>query len=94
MSHLKLKERSTVYLHLSIDNFEPDIMYADKSRKGEYYKVRMVPATLTQFYFSVNRLPQIRTDIRNVNANQREIPQLKILEEKGEPIPWKLNQIL
>ena len=83
-----------VFLHLSIDNFDPDVMFLDKGHHGEYYKVRMVPATTSYFYFSVDGLPQIRTDIDNINADMAKVPQLKCIEEKGGTIPWKLNEML
>lgn len=93
-SHLKLKEKATVLLHLSIDNFQPDIMYPDKENPGEYYKVRMVPATTSYFYFSVNELPQIRTDIENFISDAEKVPALKMLEKTNSPMPWKLNKML
>lgn len=94
MPHLKPKEKSDVFLHLSVDNFEPDIMYPDKSKPGEYYKVRMVPATNIPFYFSLDGVPRFRTDLNTVVANAEEVPQLKIADENGLTLPWKLNMLL
>jgi hypothetical protein len=91
LAHLKLKEKAEVFLHLNIDNFEPDIMYPDKQHPGIYYKVRMVPATAGFFYYSIDNTAQIRTDIESVDANFDKIPQLIIAEHKGMSIPWKLN---
>ncbi|CAI2369640.1 unnamed protein product [Moneuplotes crassus] len=93
-SHLKIKEKSTVLLHLSVDNFEPDIMYPDRNNPGEYYKVRMVPALNVYFYFSVNELPQIRTDIKSIASDLHKVPKLKEIEKRNATMPWKINTML
>jgi hypothetical protein len=92
LSHLKLKEKAEVFLHLNIDNFEPDIMYADNKKPGVYYKVRMVPANLVTFFFSIDNFAQIRSDIDIVDADFVTYPQLRMAEDKGIIIPWKLNK--
>ncbi|CAI2364389.1 unnamed protein product [Moneuplotes crassus] len=92
--HIKLKEKATVLLHLGIDNFEPDIMYPDKDNPGEYYKVRMVPATDTYFYFTVDELPQVRTDIDTIACDSSKIPRIEKIEERNATMPWKVNAML
>ena len=72
IQNVKLKDKWEVFLHLSIDNFEPDIMFSDKSKPGEFYKVRMVPATSISHYFSIENLPRIRTDIETIAPNEND----------------------
>ena len=74
-----------------MDNFEPDIMYPDKENEGEYYKVRMVPATQVQYYFSIGGISRFRVDENCIDANPKNDHKLRMIEEKGESIPWKLN---
>lgn len=91
---IKIKEKDNVFLHLRVDNFEPDIMYRDKSNPGEYYKVRMVPAMNIQFYFTINGIPMFRQDLNLINTNPKQDSLLRDLEAKGQNIPWKVNLLL
>jgi len=94
LSHIKLNSKVEVFLHLKIDNFDPDIMYPDKNTPGEFYKVRMVPATNIPFYFSCEGVSRFRNDLQIINADLRIVPELKIAEQKGISVPWKLNMLL
>jgi hypothetical protein len=91
---MKLKDKAEVYLHLKIDNFEPDIMYPEKNNHSEYFKVRMVPAKNLEFFYSSEGVPRFRTDLPEVNADTSKIPELKRADEKGMSIPWNLNVLL
>ena len=73
MPNFKLKDKWEVFLHLSVDNYEPDIMFQDKSKSGEFYKVRMVPATDISFYFSIENIPRTRTDIESILPSEGNI---------------------
>ena len=83
-----------MFIHLRVDDFRPDIMFRDKSKVGEHFKVRMVPATNIQFYFSLNGIPLFRQDIEVQNTNPKEDKLLRDLEVRGQTVPWKVNLLL
>jgi len=47
------KEGDSVYVHLSIENYEPDEMTPDK--KNVYTLIRMIPPGELKYYFSINK---------------------------------------
>ncbi len=47
-----MDDNTLVYIHLSSDNYEPDLMEKD-DLTGEYTLLRMVPPGEVKYYFSI-----------------------------------------
>lgn len=50
-----MDDNTICYIHLSCDNYEPDLMEKDDS--GEYTLLRMVPPGKISYYFSIAQPP-------------------------------------
>lgn len=51
-----MDENSLVYIHLSCDKYEPDLMEKDEL-SGEFTLLRMVPPGEVDYYFSIGQPP-------------------------------------
>lgn len=91
LPHSKFKSTDDVLIHLSIDDFYPDLMKEDPENPEEFQITRMVPSKQIQFYFSVNGVSRYRMDIENKSALVSKYPELKKVQMRGESIPWRLN---
>ncbi len=91
LPHSKFKPTDDVLVHLSIDDFYPDLMKEDENNKGEYIVTRMVPPKPVQFYFSINGVARYRVDIENKSALISKYPGLKKVQHRGDSIPWRVN---
>ena len=50
--HKQLDEYSPVYIHLSCDNYEPDLM--ERNEDGVYRLLRMIPPGQQSYYFTID----------------------------------------
>ncbi|CAI2363827.1 unnamed protein product [Moneuplotes crassus] len=91
LPHSKFKSTDDVLIHLSIDEFYPDLMRKDPENPDEYFITRMVPSKPIQFYFSVNGIARYRVDIENKSALASKYPGLKKVEHRGDSMPWRVN---
>lgn len=91
LPHSKFKSDDDVLIHLSIDDFYPDLMKIDPVTKGEYFITRMVPPKPIQFYFSINGVARYRVDIENKSALTSKYPELKKVQLRGDDLPWRVN---
>ena len=51
-----IDDATLVYIHLSSDNNEPDIMEKDEAT-GDFTILRMVPPIRVDYYFSIGQIP-------------------------------------
>lgn len=72
----ELTEQDKVFIHLSFDNYEPDVMFADNY--DVYHVTRMVPPIDFNYYFTINGVPKYATDIE----------KQEVLEEIHLNIPY------
>ena len=86
----KIEPDDDVLIHMNIDIFYPDLMHYDEEN-DEYFLTRMVPPMPIQYYFSVNGVPRYRVDTDSESASPIKFPGLKIVKDKGESIPWRVN---
>lgn len=47
-----ISEEVPLFLHLSIDGFEPDLMFKDWSKPGVFYSTRVLPPGKIEYYYS------------------------------------------
>lgn len=79
-----MNENTMVYIHLSSDNNQADLMEKD-DQTGEFTLLRMVPPTKITYYFSIAEAPlanQGATSFTKSFLNQRmiEVPGTNIIE--------------
>ena len=74
-----------IYLHLSSDGFEKDLLLPDPEKPGIYFSTRMVPPGKVSYYFSKENMDYIAQDQPVGKLNRTieefaEIPLTNILE--------------
>jgi len=82
----QLNPQTVVYIHLSCDNFHPELMEKD-DKTGEFSLLRMVPPGPIEFYFSIAQPPILSaksamTSFTKSFLNQKriEVPGTNIIE--------------
>jgi hypothetical protein len=74
-----------IYLHISSDGFEQDLLLPDRSQPGIYSSTRMVPPGEISFYFTKENLNYIATDqpfgkLFRTTEEYSDIPETNILQ--------------
>ena len=72
-AHLRFNSEDEILLHLSIDDYHPEIMIPNSTNSNEYIKTRMVPPNQVKYYFSVNGMSRYLIDGDTVNITENEL---------------------
>lgn len=80
----KVTPETLCYIHISIDNYKPDLMQRD-AYSGEYYLQRMVPPRKIEYFFSLVETPTVdkfshMIPSHVVSQSAVIIPESKVLE--------------
>lgn len=72
-----------LYLHISSDGYEEDLMLPDPEKSGTYSSLRMVPPGECTFYFSFGEKKLVADDLPNKVTTEEEnfvVPKTNIIE--------------